>query len=146
MTTPPTTWSWSDFSPQGIGSSDSIRLPRHGWFALVAFLAGPASVHSAREEREPLRWSSDAGTYGRRPLLPEEVEEIEQELSAYLAIADVAPPPRDVEWRLSLPHDLTEERFWNRVYATFDPVEFDRPGRGPHVAARLRAELSQLLN
>lgn len=142
----PTDWTWADFPRDDVTTAGFVRLPRHGWYALVAFLAGPRAVHAVTEERKPVRWSSSDGSSGTRARTAEDLDELEEALAEYLSHAGVEPPPRDVEWRLDLPEGMTEEAFWGRAHAAVDPVEYGQPGAGPRAAARLRDELEAILS
>lgn len=136
-------WSWADFPP-GDRDEEAMRLPRTGWLALVAFLAGPRSVSFVKQPPAEVRWRSGSAAAGTRDLSREEVEEAESELAMDLELAGVDAPPPGIEWRLRLPAGVSEEEFGRLVNDQMAPDGYHE-GNARATAERLQRELSQLL-
>lgn len=138
-------WDWDAFRRGEPTGGEAIALPRTGWGALIAFLAGPAAVHAVSQHPAEGRWSRADGQSGRRPVAAAELEEAEELLIADLSYAGVPPPPRGVEWRLMLPPGVSQEQFGERVNLTMDDSGY-RPENARRTALKLRAELRSLLD
>lgn len=105
-------------------------LDQNGWQALVAYAAGPERCRTIPPEANRTvrvttgRRVGDAWveTVHEEPLSQADDDDVYGAMADFLANAGVPPPPRDVRWVLDLPDGMTQNEFWDEVYASVDPT------------------------